>query len=117
LLEQIERRQESGLTVLGERIAHADEWVYHVPQITNASARVTRGPVWVATAWTPARWDIDALVTKGPVSVFASSRAVFVITIKGLGADLQVGRRAGVSALHVSVGSFRSSPFVFPTTY
>jgi len=98
-------------------VSGAHVGVHRAPQITNASARLAFGSTWLSASWTPTRWDIDALVTKGPVSVFASSRDVFVITIRGLGADLQVGRRAGVSAFHVSVGSFRSSPFVFPTTY
>ena len=91
--------------------------VYATPRVTSASARLAVGPAWVSTTWTPGRWHVDALTAWGPVSVFASSRDQFFVTIRSQGVDFQAGRNAELSAFRISVGPFRSSPFTFPTTF
>src|SRR5207247_616849 len=53
-------------------------------QAASITGRLAVGPVWVAPAWTPGHpVAVDGLVQVGVVSVFASTRHAFAITIRG----------------------------------
>lgn len=85
-------------------------------QSPTASARLATGPAWLSASWTPDRTSIDGLVVlaRGRVSVFASTREVYVLTIKGPGGDFQLGRSAGRTAARFSWGPLPASPFSPP---
>jgi len=77
----------------------------------TASARVAAGPAWAFATWTPARWSIDGLVTVGRVSLFASSRDAFAVTINAAPVGVQVGHARGVTTGRVTFGPIMPSPF------
>jgi hypothetical protein len=85
-------------------------------QSTRVSARLATGPVWIAPTYADGHADVDALVAVDGVTLFASTRDVWLLTIRGRAGDLQLGRSRGVTAARVSWGPLVPSPFSFPTT-
>lgn len=87
-------------------------------QSTHVSARLATGPVWIAPTYSDATRQVgaDALVAVGGVTLFASTRDVWLVTIRGRAGDLQLGRSRGVTAARVSWGPLFPSPFSFPIT-
>jgi len=77
------------------------------------SARIAKGPLWLQPVWSAAdhRLQTDGLLSVGWVKLFASTRKTFLLSIQGRGADLQLGRSAGVWASRVSIGPIPASPF------
>jgi hypothetical protein len=82
------------------------------------SGRVNTGPLWFAPTYSTTDHVLraDALIVAGPVAVFGSTRGVYVLTVRGRGGDLQVGRSAGVTAARLSFGPIPPSQFSFPIT-
>lgn len=80
----------------------------------TASARVAAGPAWAFATWTPARWSVDGLVTVGRVSVFASSRDAFALTVNAPPVGLQIGRTGHRTTARLTYGPLMPSPFSVP---
>jgi hypothetical protein len=92
----------------GVYVSYADG--YRVP--APVSGRVAVGPVSIAPTWIEHRpASVDGLLALGPIKLFASSRDVYVVTISGLGGDLQASRATGRTAVRMSWGSIPASPF------
>lgn len=82
-------------------------------QLPSVSGRLALGPLWVAPTWRHGHTDVDALLTIGAVSLFASSRQQFALTIRGPIA-VQVGRMGDVTTGRVSFGPVPPNPFSVP---
>jgi hypothetical protein len=80
----------------------------------TATARVAAGPAWAFATWTPARWSVDGLVTVGRVSLFASSRDAFEITVNAPPVGLQIGRTGRRTTARLTYGPLMPSPFSVP---
>jgi hypothetical protein len=79
-----------------------------------ATARVAAGPAWAFATWTPGRWSVDGLVTVGRVSLFASSRDAFAVTINAAPVGVQVGRQGSRTTARLTYGPLMPSPFSVP---
>ena len=77
------------------------------------SGRLAVGPMWLSTTWTPTHTHVDGLVRLGSVSLFASSRQAYAITVRGP-ISAQVGRVGGLTTGRVSFGPVPPSPFIVP---
>jgi len=83
-------------------------------QTPSASARVAAGPVWAFASWTPDHWSADGLVTWGRVSLFASSREAFALTINAVPVGAQIGWSGGRTTARNTYGPVMPSPFTVP---
>lgn len=82
-----------------------------------ASGRLAVGPAWVSASWTPTSSSVDGLVALARgVSLFASTRDVYVLTVQQPAWALQVARSGPVAAARLSWGPVPASPFSFPLT-
>ncbi len=79
------------------------------------SARIAKGPLWLQPVWsaTDHRLQADGLVQVGRVTVFASTRRSYVVTVRGP-LDVQVARINGTTTGRVSLGPIPPSPFSPP---
>ncbi len=83
-------------------------------QPPTATARLAAGPMWAFASWTPDRWSADGLVTWGRVSLFASSREAFSLTINAVPVGAQIGWSGGRTTARITYGPIGPSPFVVP---
>lgn len=83
-------------------------------QRPTATARVAAGPAWAFVAWSPDRWSADGLVTWGRVSLFASSREAFALTINAVPVGAQIGWSGGRTTARITYGPIGPSPFAVP---
>jgi len=83
-------------------------------QLPQATGRLTVGPAWLSAMWTPEQYAVDGLVTVGRLSLFASSRNSYAVTLRAPVA-VQIGRTGRTTTARVSVGPVFPSPFSPPT--
>jgi len=83
-------------------------------QRPEATARLTAGPTWVSASWTPERYSVDGLLTFGRLSLFASSRNAFALTLNARPVGLQLGRAGKHTTAKLTYGPQLPTPFTPP---
>lgn len=81
----------------------------------TASARLAAGPAWAFATWTPQGFETDGLLQVGRVSLFASTREIFAVTINAAPVGVQVGRQGNTTTARLTYGPVMPSPFTVPT--
>jgi hypothetical protein len=78
--------------------------------------RLTKGPVWVQSAWNAQtqRVQADGLVQVGPVALFASTRDAFALTLNTRPVGFQLGRTGNHTTAKLTYGPLMPSPFSVP---
>lgn len=84
--------------------------------VESAAVRVSAGPAFAFASWdAPGRLGLDALATLGAVSVFASTRRTYVVTINRAGLSVQGAQGPTNKTLRLSFGpQSLLSPFSVP---
>ncbi len=84
-------------------------------QPATVTGRLAVGPLWVSPYWQAGRpVQVDGLVALGPLTVFASSRQQYALTIRAVPVGVQIGRTGTSTTARISYGPIPPNPFAVP---